>query len=246
MTDLVRAYYKRSNTNVEVKGPFYELSTYAAIHGAWNFQSLALGFTKGEGISSMTFRPIDPSKPIVLAVSNLIDNGFMVIDEHLDATTVSLMRNYKALRSNEFLIDCQNGELGKRDSTIYWSITSKGLTFAYGGKTFPDTWMLRDCDLLCAFIGGELTANQLRMHAYRANREEVKEQRREERIRNLAKELHILAALSKAANELRWASFILHNSLVGKLITILDSNSWPLIKKSTVRELLRNHVLPKA
>lgn len=183
-----RSFFKPAGTNPEIEGPYYELSSPALIVGHSNFEALTMGFEKGSSVIKMTFRPIDPTKPIVLAVDDMKDNGFVYIDHHLEEGAEPGMRNYSTHKTDDFLIDCQRGDI-VRNGGKYWSITSEGLTFVFGETTFPDTWHLRDCDQLCAFVGGELTANQLRKHAYLSDREAVKEERREAHIARLAEEV---------------------------------------------------------
>lgn len=177
----IRCFFKPAGTNPEIKGPYYELSSFALIEGYYNFESLTRGFKKGQSVTSMTFRPTDPTKPIVLAVDDMSSTGFIYIVQHLEEGAEAGMKNYSLYKTDDFLIDCQRGDL-MAEGKKYWSITSEGLTFVYGGSNFPDVWQLNDCDPLCALVGGGLTANQLREFAYREEREIIKEKRRQEKI----------------------------------------------------------------
>lgn len=185
-----RCFFKPAGTNPEVDGPYYELSSYVHIVGHFNFETLTLGFEKGARITTMSFRPIDPTKPIVLAVDKQSDIGFIVVDHHLEEGAGAGMRNYVYFKTDAFLIDCNGKPRGGTSSleNDYWSVTSDGMTFVFGDVNFPDTWHLSDADPLCALIAGELTANQLRRHAYLSDREAVKEERREEHIKRLVRE----------------------------------------------------------
>jgi hypothetical protein len=173
----------------------------------------------------MTFRPIDPTKPIVLAVDNMTSIGFVYIDHHLKEGAEAGMRNYDMHKTDEFLIDCQRHNTID-GSRVYWSVTSGGITFVYGKKTFPETWMIRDCDQLCAFVAGELTVNQLRKHAYLADREVVKEERREAHIQRLTHDL------SRANNR--------YEQLVSKLKSTM-SGVIPFIGKANVLKVIKNN-----
>jgi hypothetical protein len=217
-----RSFFKPAGTNPEIEGPYYELSSFAVIVGHSNFEALTLGFKKGSGITKMTFRPIDPTKPIVLAVDNMTDIGFVYIDHHLEEGAEAGMRNYRTHKTDDFLIDCQSRDTigGGRE---YWSVTSEGMTFVFGEKTFPDTWHLRDADLLCAFVAGGLTANKLRMHAYLSERAAVKEKRCEDRICRLSNDVaHLRTAYDQQRSRASRNEF-LANRLQNRIDSFLQS-----------------------
>ena len=234
-----RSFFKPAGTNPEIEGPYYELSSFALIVGHSNFQALTLGFKKGSSITKMTFRPIDPTKPIVLAVDNMTDIGFVYIDHHLEEGAEAGMRNYSTHKTDDFLIDCQRRDIidGGRE---YWSVTSEGMTFVFGEKTFPDTWHLRDGDLLCAFVAGEITANQLRMHAYLSDREVVKEERREAHIERLTHELREVASDASSAHHDLSRATNRYDRLVSKLRSTMEG-VFPFIGKAKVLQVLEGN-----
>lgn len=241
-----RSFFKPAGTNPEIKGPFYELSCYVRIVGHSNFESLTLGFNKGSFSKELVFRPIDPAKPIVLAVEEVSNNGFVYIDHHLKEGAEAGMHNYSAYKTDDFLIDCQLRDVvgGGHD---YWSVTSEGMTFVFGEELFPDTWHLSDCDPLCAFVAGELTANQIRSHAYFSNREAAKEERREAHIELLNGEVkHLKQEIEGLKHELVEAHDFgtqhilgyarLHVDLMSKMI----ENKFPLINKRKILQVLKD------
>jgi hypothetical protein len=187
-----RSFFKPAGTNPEIEGPYYELSSLAFIVGHSNFKALTLGFKKGSSTTKMTFRPIDPTKPIVLAVNDMYNVGFVYIDHHLKEGAEAGMRNYSMHKTDNLFIDCQCRNIND-GIPEYWSVTSEKMTFVFGGIIATGTWHLRDADLLCAFVAGELTANQLRMHAYLSDREMVKEEQREAHIKRLTHDLSLAA-----------------------------------------------------
>lgn len=193
-----RSFFKPAGTNPEIEGPFYELSSWAVIVGHSNFEALTLSFEPNKNADGTIFRPVDPTKPIVLAVDNQSKFGFVVIDRHLQDGAEAGMQNYSMHKTDDFIIDCNRGGYGGSGKK-FWSVTSEGITFVYGNTHFPDTWQLRDVNLLCAFVAGELTANQLRMHAYLSNREAVKEERREAHIQRLKQDIRDAIAIGKTA-----------------------------------------------
>ena len=242
-----RCFFKVAGTNPEVDGPYYELSSYATIYGHFNFESLTLGFEKGSSVTSMTFRPIDPTKPIVLAVDTSTEIGFIVIDHHLKMGTEPAMRNFGYFKTDKFIIDSK-----RRDSSgsspsshkEYWSVRSDGMTFVYGETNFPNTWRLYNCDHLCAFVGGDLTTNQLRMHSYLANRAAEKAVRREEHIMKLKGDLDATITLSLvavASGRMKVdAANLRYNNLVKKLKIAL-SGKLPLISKDKILQIIENN-----
>lgn len=239
-----RSFYKPAGTNPEIEGPFYELSSYIDIEGHFNLESLTLGFKKGSSLSEMTFRPIDPTKPIVLAVDTQTSIGFIYIDQHLQESEAG-MYNYKIFKTDAFLIDCQRwNSSGRNPAKEYWSVKSEGMTFVYSETLFPDTWHLPDCDLLCALVAGDLTANQLRMFAYLTAKEESKEVRREEHLRRFAKEIGDMKEeasrlfseilLEKIMTDLRYE--LLKERLSGLLLSW-----WPFVSKKALRLVTIEH-----
>lgn len=198
--DDFRAYLKPKDSNPEVDSAFYELSSQEKIHGMWNCEVFAsLGFRYGEFTRHLYFRPIDRKKPIVFAIDG-VSSGcyFMVVDAHMPGKKHDRMVNFKPFKTDRFLIDCDDGAgIGSNDRVSdYWSITAGGETFVYresrpsphrqNENIFPNAWKLDSADPLCAFVGGELTANQLRAVAYRQYMEAEKEIRREVHIQKLA------------------------------------------------------------
>lgn len=234
-----RSFFKPAGTNPEIEGPYYELSSFAVIVGHSNFETLTLGFKKGSSVTKMTFRPIDPTKPIVLAVDNMTSIGFVYIDHHLEEGAEAGMRNYDTYKTDDFLIDCLRRDVidGGRE---YWSVTSEGLTFVYSEKTFPETWMLGDCDQLCAFVAGELSANQLRMHAYLTDREAVKEERRQDRIERLTHELCEVASDASSAHHDLSRVTNRYERLVNKLKSTMHG-IFPFIGKASVLQVIENN-----
>lgn len=230
MTDF-RVFLKPAGSNPEIEGAFYELASHEHINGISNCDILSLGFVRGSFTNKLRFRPIDMTKPVVFAIKGMTSGCYFVaVTAHIgmDADDRG-MRNFKPFMTDEYLIDCYDGcgmSSGKKD---YWSITSEGMTFVYG-ETFPDTWKLDTCDLLCAFVGGELTANQLRMHAYLNQREAAKEMRREERIRTMA------GNLSEALRETREAKqalskYVAASNRLMRRIRNLNIGWWPFMSK---------------
>lgn len=234
-----RSFFKPAGTNPEIEGPHYELGSFAIIVGHSNFEALALGFEKGSSITKMTFRPIDPTKPIVLAIDNMTDIGFVYIDRHLEEGAEAGMRNYSTHKTDDFLIDCQRCD-NIKGGRKYWSIRSEGMTFVFSEKTFADTWHLRDCDLLCAFVSGVLTANQLRMHAYLSDREVVKEKRREAHIARLTHELHEVASDASSARHNLSRATNRYDRLVRKLKSTMYG-VLPFIGKAKVLQVLKDN-----
>ena len=220
MTQIIRAYFKPEGSNLEIKGPFYELSSYAQIRGDFNCEVLTLGYVKGKSIPDMLFRPIDPKKPIVLAVDNMTRVAFVSLDYHLEEKAEAGMQNCKSFQTNDFIVDCKRSEFRSKS---YWSITSEGITFVYGDVTFPDTWTFRDCDLLCAFVGGEMTANQLRMHAYLTNREAVKEERLAAHVQRLMHELGEVTADASATRDDLSRATNRYDALVSNLKSAMET-----------------------
>lgn len=238
-----RSFFKPAGTNPEIEGPYYELSSFAVIVGHSNFEALTLGFKKGSSITKMTFRPIDPTKPIVLAVDDMTSIGFVYIDYHLENDAKAGMRNFDLHKTDDFLIDCQRRDIidGGRE---YWSVTSEGMTFVFGEKTFPNTWRLSDGDQLCAFVAGELTANQLRMNAYLSDREAVKEERREAHIQRLKRDLDNAIAIGKAAVIKAKTDVETANSRYERLVHKLKSamsGVFPFIAKAKVLQVLKDN-----
>lgn len=237
-----RSFFKPAGTNPEIKGPYYELSSFALILGHSNFEALTLGFKKGSSVTEMTFRPIDPTKPIVLAVDDMSDIGFVCIDHHLKEGAKAGMRNYGMYKTDDFIIDCQSANSSETGQG-YYSITSGGLTFISSSTAFSDTWAVKDCDLLCAFVAGELTVNQLRMHAFLTDREAVKEERREAHIKHLAKELSgaleegsfALVKLERLNERLR-----LYEKMVSELKSAMNG-VFPFIGKSNVLKVIEDN-----
>lgn len=106
-----RSFFKPAGTNSEIEGPFYELSSWVVIFGHSNFEALALGFKKGSNFTKMSFRPIDPTKPIVLAIDSQRQVGFVVIDHHLEEGAEAGMRDYNFHKSDDFHIDCERRDV---------------------------------------------------------------------------------------------------------------------------------------
>ena len=237
MTNILRAYYKPAGSNTEIKGPFYELSSHVLVRGEFNCEVLTLGYSKGKSTSDMLFRPIDPKKPIVLAVDSMTHIAFVSLDYHLKEEAEEGMRNCKPFQTSDFIVDCKRSEFGSKS---YWSITSEGMTFVYGDVTFPDTWTFRDCDLLCAFVGGEMTANQLRMHAYLTNREAVKEERREAHVQRLMHELNEVAADASATRDDLSRATNRYEQLVIKLKTATNG-ILPFIDKANLLKIIKEN-----
>lgn len=122
------------------------------------------------------------------------------------------------------------------------------MTFVFSEKAFPGTWQLSDCDLLCALVAGELTANQLRMHAYLSDREAVKEERREAhikrcevKIRNLEQDLGSAIAIGKTTVTMAKADVEAaegrYDQLVSKLKSMMEG-VFPLVGKAKVLQVL--------
>ena len=239
-----RCFFKAAGTNPEIDGPYYELSSYAHINGHFNFEPLTLGFKKGASVTSMTFRPIDPTKPIVLAVDTQTEMGFIVIDHHLKMGTEPAMRNFGFFKTDKFLVDCKRGDHIREDRhKSYWSVRSDGMTFVYGDD-FPNTWRIYNCDHLCAFIGGDMTTNQLRMHSYLANRAAEKAVRREEHIVKLKEDLDATITLSLvavASGRVKIdAANLRYDRLVKKLKSAL-SGFIPFIGKDQILQIIENN-----
>ncbi len=234
-----RSFFKPAGTNPEVEGPYYELSSFTLIVGHSNFKALTLGFEKGSSVTKMTFRPIDPTKPIVLAVGNTASVGFIYIDHHLEEGAEAGMRNYDNYMTDDFIIDCQRGDIC-RDDGKYWSISSEGLTFVYGEKTFPETWTLNDCDQLCAFVAGELSANELRMHAYLIDHEAIKEARRQDHIERLTHELRKVASDASSAHHDLSRANARYERLVNKLKSAMNG-IFPFIGKTSVLQVIEDN-----
>lgn len=213
---------------------------------------LSLGFSKSKlKYNELRFRPVDVSKPIVFAAS--YESGFacyfFILDAHLskEKSKGNGMLNYKPFKTNSYLIDCYDGS--RVSAKPYWSITSEGITVVYGDVSFPDTWHLADCEMLCAFVGGAITVNQLRMHAYLIARVAVKEERREKHIEGLAfkNELlrYALKVSYKECDMLREKNLTL-TCKCGLLIEKLESaikSSWPLTWKSTIKKIIKQSPL---
>lgn len=217
--DDFRAYLKEEGSNPEIDSFYYELSSHELIHGIWNCEILTLGFVKGESYSDLRFRPKNTDKPIVFAIDGVSSSGyhFVKVDAHLDADNFGGMHNYKTFKTGEFLIDCSDSYGTNKPQ--YWAVKKDGMTFVYINRRssgFPGTWRLDDCDLLCALIGGGITANELRAKAYREKREKVNETRREERLQNLMTE---------------------RRALQSKLES-LASGFWPFINKSSIAGII--------
>jgi len=233
-----RAFLKPEGTNPEIDGPYYQLASYGQIHGSLNCEVSTLDFVMGKFCEKLLFRPIDSKKPIVLAIYN-DNNGcyFVIVDGHVrkeKEKIVGGMLNFKPFQTNNFIIDCGDAQCK------YWSITSKGITCIYGEQTFPETWTVDNCDQLCAFIGGELTANQLRMHAVLAEQETIKEKRREAHIERLARELGETASISVAtASDLLCANNR-HERLVGELKLIMNARLL-FVGKQAITEILEKN-----
>jgi len=187
MSTEFRAYLKPKGANPEIDSCYYELASHQRIYGMWNCEVLSLGFVCGTPVSQMLFRPIDPKKPIVFAVGGRMDGTyFIVVDAHTPGKKHNRMVNFKPHKTDRFIILCDDGaglmsEARPRD---FWGIKAQGETYVFG-RSFPDTWQLTSVEPLCAFVGGGLTANQLRAEAYRHKREDTKEVRRQHRIKLL-------------------------------------------------------------
>ena len=248
-TTMLGAFYKEAGTNPEIDRPYYELSSYANIVGHSNFKPKTLGFKRGSGIDNMTFCPIDPSKPIVLAICNMSNHGFVYIDQHLEDNAKPGMRNWKFYKTDKFLIDCnRQGSLTTCEN--YWSITSEGITFVYGDVTFPDVdvWKVNDADLLCAFVAGELTTNQLRKEAYLSEREAVKKEKRETRIQDLEYRLDAGVRKMELDTCIRDLKYKLNNYkdiLLGELRSKMCTGGFlssinPFIRKASVTSIVES------
>lgn len=183
MSSEFRAYLKPKGANPEIDSSYYELSSHQLIHGMWNCEVLTQGFTLGDFTSQMLFRPVDQKKPIVFAIDGVTSGCFFIfVDAHTPGKKHDRMVNFKPYKTDKYIIACDDGGgIGKKPRD-YWSITTRGATYVYG-HPFPGTWKLSSVDLLCAFVGGDITADQLRAAASRHQSEVVKEMRREERIR---------------------------------------------------------------
>lgn len=228
----LRAFYKPKGSNPEIGGAYYELASQQKIHGLWNCEVLSLGFAKGAFTRQLRFRPIDSMKPIVFAIDGVTDgNNFTVVDAHIDPDKVTGgMHNYKPFRTDDFIVDCYDGAGIGQNKPNYWSVTKEGLTFVCGAA-FPDTWAIKDCDQLCALVGGGLTPNQLRMHAYLTERQASRERRLSERMPEIIGEF----ARRIANAEQRLATNL---SIFRNLNQLLYIDRWPLVFKSTVRALI--------
>lgn len=234
VSDL-RAYLKPSGSNPEIDGLYYELASQEKIHGMWNCRVLSLGFDKGEFIRGMIFQPINPTKPIVFAIDGIQDGCyFTVVDGHmLRWHILAGMHNFSPFRTDQLLIDCSGGS-GIEKRMTYWSIKTGGETFVHSPETsFPGTWAVGDCDLLCALVAGELGANQLRATVYKIKRKSVKEGKGMRRIKELNKEvLSLTNELGKTTSHL--------NFLTGNLEGMVKG-SWPFIGKRRIKDIL--HIL---
>ena len=114
------------------------------------------------------------------------------------------------------------------------------MTFVYGDVIFPETWTLGGCDLLCAFVGGEFTANQLRMEAVFTEREAVKEARREAHIQRLSLELREVASDASAAHHDLSRATNRYERLVRKLKSAMDG-ILPFIGKANLLKVIEEN-----
>lgn len=248
--DDFRAYLKKEDANPEIDGFYYELSSHELIHGIWNCEVLTLGFVRGEFYSNLRFRPKDTDKPVIFAIDGVSSKGchFIVVDAHLD-DGFDKMRNYDPFKTDDFLIDCtDDAGIGRKHS--HWSVKKDGITFVYTKRDhpgFPDTWTLTDCDLLCALVGGGITANELRAKAYKAEKEEKKERRRKEYIRDLKWVVQEMSEDSTARKkrirqlEKDLSKYEVLNEKFSSLLKELGSHMsgfWPWINKKSVKKIL--------
>lgn len=241
MSSEFRAYLKAKGANPEIDTCYYELSSQQKFHGMWNCEVLTLGFTLGSFTKQMLFRPIDQKKPVVFAINGDADGVFfIVVDAHTPEEQHGYMVNFKPFKTDNFLIACDDGGgigSGTSRPRNYWTIKTGGETYAYG-HAFPDTWQLSSVDPLCAFVGGGMTANQLRATAYRQQRAVVKEERREARIKSLVLRAEDFSRIiDKQARHF--------NNLYdqNKVMWILIEKIQSVVKKSALPGVLRSKLL---
>lgn len=237
-----RAYLKPKGSNPEIDSFFYELSSYERIMGMWNCETFTLGFNKGDSSKSLVFRPTDLKKPIVFAIYGISDGCyFVVIDEHMPGKKHDRMCNIKPFKTDKYLIDCYDGSNIGSGKANYWAITTQGIKFVYGETDFSDTWVVRDCNDLCAFIGGDLTTNELRAKAWRDTQESLKEESRERHIERLAG----LLRNAKKEEGLSFRSFKEENDRYERLrqrVRSVTVGWFPFVLKSSVSEAVEPKV----
>lgn len=187
MSSEFRAFLKPKGSNPEINSCYYELVSFEHIDGMSNCEVLNLGFKFGDFAQNIIFRPIDRRKPIVFAINSISDDcHFIVLNEHTPGKPHNRMINAKRFKTDKFIVDCSSRSSG-RDS--YWSVIAGGDRFVFG-RNVPGAYVFPTAEQICEFVGGGLTANQLRAAGYRVELEAQKEVRREDRIRELAEKLY--------------------------------------------------------
>ncbi len=127
--------------------------------GHFNLRPLS-DFKRGQEIEALSFEPKDPAEPIVLAVKGSGEYCFIYIHRHLDRSVEACTVDYAAYETDELSIFCDK----KSD---LWSIRENGSTFVYSQtKKFIRTYVIHNCDLLCAFVAGCLPTEKLREKSY--------------------------------------------------------------------------------
>lgn len=232
-----RAFFKPEGGNPEIVGAFYEQSAQAIIAGSGNCRPLSLNFRMGDFSRNAVFQPIDTSKPIVFAIEGVSDGCyFVVLDTHMREAGKPGMRNFEPYSPENVLLDCADGGAIRSGRENYWSIKVGGERYIYGdmpSSLETTVWRIRDLGLLCAFIGGGITAGELRASAYKQQREAAKEVRREQRIKALSFEnAQLSAALGEQAMKARLFSEALAD--LRATVGVLLRGRWPWVSKSRI------------
>ncbi len=169
-----RAFFKADVSGV---GCAYELSESFMVTGMHNCRFLSFGVQRNALYHHATFVAIDPTRPIVLALScNTSDVGFFQFSEHCKEQPKLGMSTYDEVRCSDFMVDCG---VAKSDSSFlgeaFWSVRVAGELFVQtktGDTKKFDTqshWRV-DIDQLCAFVAGAIDVRALRIGAYRMER----------------------------------------------------------------------------
>lgn len=172
----------------------YETATVVAVLGAHNARFINLDFAHGRVYDQgqIMFVPINPNKPIVLALECDMTPGFFHLDYHLRDEWG--MKNTSVFKSENFIIEC--GRLEQcRPMVPFWSVLVSGQRFLQTRdgqvpENLHTFWQV-DLDRLCAFVGGaygDRGGHELRAHAARFKRTKGKSDlmRLEDRVRALA------------------------------------------------------------
>ncbi len=241
----LRAFFSSKSSELGDEASMYKLGSGHKIFGFYNCQILNLDFERGEYEGNLLFQPVNEMKPIILACCELgNDCNFFILDSHLTNKKERGMINFKPFESSEYMVLCST------KSGYYWSIRKKDLTFVFSQKSiqFENTHSV-DLDTLCAFVGGEITLNQLQAQSYLASVEQIKEIKREEHIRELTTKLDKRTAelayireqhtkLGEMFSEVYGKNCILGNQLL--LIKFLTDTPWPVVNKQKILELLKD------